>query len=121
MTDAATNDPLFAGLNDKSITAIPATVEKQRFISSPAPMAANPGKWIEMPRLPIATGEHAVIECQGNIHVIAGYARHRVDGNFHQVSDPLQSCCRRFDRLEGLHLRRLRRAEPLPAFQVLRL
>src|SRR5882757_10478600 len=87
MTDAATTDPLFAGLNDKSITAIPATVEKQRYITSIAPMAANPGEWVEMPRLPIATGEHAVIECQGNIHVIAGYARHRVDGYFHQVYD----------------------------------
>jgi len=87
MTDAKTTDPLFAGLNDKSITAIPATVEKQRYITSVAPKAANPGKWVEQPRLPIPTGEHAVIECQGNIHVIAGYARHRVDGNFHQVFD----------------------------------
>ena len=87
MTDAKTADPLFAGLNDKSITAIPATVEKQRYMTSVAPKAANPGKWIEQPRLPIPTGEHAVIECQGKIHVIAGYARHRVDGNFHQVFD----------------------------------
>ena len=30
MTDAATNDPLFAGLNDKSITAIPATPTSSR-------------------------------------------------------------------------------------------
>ena len=28
-----------------------------------------------------------MIECQGNIHVIAGYARHRFDANFHQVFD----------------------------------
>ena len=34
------------------------------------------------------TGEHAVIECQGKIHSIAGYAKHRVDQNFHQVYDP---------------------------------
>jgi N-acetylneuraminic acid mutarotase len=26
-----------------------------------------------------------VVECRGNIHVIAGYAKHRVDGSFHQV------------------------------------
>ena len=63
------------------------TVEKQRYVTSVAPMAANPGKWVEMPRLPIPTGEHAVIECNGKIHVIAGYAKHRVDGNFHQVYD----------------------------------
>ena len=62
--NATTTDPLFAGLNDKSITAIPATVEKQRYVTSVAPKAANPGKWVEQPRLPIPTGEHAVIECQ---------------------------------------------------------
>jgi len=86
-TAAPTSDPLFAGLNDRSITAIPATVEKQRYVTSVAPTAANPGRWVEQPRLPIPTGEHAVIECQGNIHVIAGYARHRFDANFHQVYD----------------------------------
>jgi len=80
-------DPLFAGLFDKTITDIPADVAKQRYMTSVAPVAANPGKWIEQPRLPIPTGEHAVIECQGKIHIIAGYARHRVDGNFHQVFD----------------------------------
>ncbi|HEX4042025.1 MAG TPA: kelch repeat-containing protein, partial [Xanthobacteraceae bacterium] len=80
--------PVFLGLNDKSITAIPATVEKQRYTTSVAPKAANPGKWVEQPRMPIPTGEHAVIECGGKIHSIAGYAKHRVDQNFHQVYDP---------------------------------
>ncbi len=80
--------PLFIGLNDKTVTEIPKTVEKQRFMTSVAPKAANPGKWVEMPRMPIPTGEHAVIECGGKIHSIAGYAKHRVDQNFHQVYDP---------------------------------
>ena len=80
--------PLFLGLNDKTITDIPKTVEKQRYMMSVAPKAANPGKWVEQPRMPIPTGEHAVIECQGKIHSIAGYAKHRVDQNFHQVYDP---------------------------------
>jgi len=80
--------PLFLGLNDKSITDIPKTVEKQRYMTSVAPKAATPGKWIEQPRMPIPTGEHAVIECQGKIHSVAGYAKHRVDQNFHQVFDP---------------------------------
>ncbi len=79
--------PVFLGLTDKSITDIPKTVEKQRYMVSVAPAAKNPGRWIEMPRLPIPTGEHAVVECRSNIHVIAGYAKHRVDGNFHQVYD----------------------------------
>jgi N-acetylneuraminic acid mutarotase len=38
-----------------------------------------------MPRMPIPTGEHCVVECGGNIYSIAGYAKHRVDGNFTQV------------------------------------
>ena len=50
--------PLFLGLNDKSITDIPKTVEKQRYMTSVAPKAANPGKWVEQPRMPIPTGEH---------------------------------------------------------------
>src|SRR3569833_2502157 len=79
--------PLFLGLNDKTVTDIPKTVEKQRYMTSVVPKAANPGRWVEMPRLPIPTGEHAVIECQGKIHVIAGYAKHRVDQPFHQVYD----------------------------------
>src|SRR5262249_24539361 len=82
-----TTDPLFAALNDRSITEIPKTVEKQRYITSVAPPAAKPDKWVEHPRLPIPPGEHAVIACQGKIHVIAGYGRYRVDGNFHQVFD----------------------------------
>jgi Kelch motif len=86
--DTATSDPLFAGLFDRNIKSIPATVEKQRYMTSIAPMSANPGRWVEQPRLPIPVGEHAVIECMGKIHVIAGYARHRVDGGFHQVYDP---------------------------------
>ncbi len=80
--------PVFLGLNDKSIADIPKTVEKQRYMVSVAPKAANPGKWVEQPRLPIPTGEHAVIECNGKIHCVAGYAKHRVDQNYHQVFDP---------------------------------
>src|SRR3974377_2465157 len=80
--------PLFLGFSDQTITDLPKTVEKRRYMPSVPPKAANQGKWIEQPRLPIPTGEHAVIECQGKIHVIAGYAKHRVDQNFHQVYDP---------------------------------
>ena len=38
--------PLFLGLNDKTVTDIPKTVEKQRYMTSVAPKAANPGKWV---------------------------------------------------------------------------
>jgi len=82
------SDPLFLGLFDKQITSIPETVEKQRYMTSVAPAAENQGRWVEQPRMPIPVGEHGVIECLGKIHIVAGYAHHRVDGNFHQVFDP---------------------------------
>jgi N-acetylneuraminic acid mutarotase len=92
MTDPTTaappDDSLFAGLFDRKITDIPPTVHNQRTMSSVAPPAANPGRWVEQPRLPIPVGEMGVITCAGRIHVVAGYARHRVDGDFHQVFDP---------------------------------
>ena len=49
--------PLFLGLNDKTVTDIPKTAEKQRYMTSLAPKAANPGKWVEQPRMPIPTGD----------------------------------------------------------------
>jgi hypothetical protein len=85
---ASAADPLFAGLFDKSITAIPGSVEAQRYTTSVAPASANPGRWIEQTRLPVPVGEMGVIVCENRIHVIGGYARGRVDGDFHQVFDP---------------------------------
>ncbi len=85
---AANEFPLFLGLNDKTIIDIPKTVEKQRYMMSVAPKAANGGQMGREPRMPIPTGEHCVIECGGKIYSVAGYAKHRVDGNFHQVYDP---------------------------------
>jgi len=82
------SDPLYAGLFDRKITAIPEAAHKQRYMTSVAPVAANPGRWVEQPPLPIPVGEHGVVTCMGKIHVVAGYARHRVDGDFHQVFDP---------------------------------
>ncbi len=48
--DIATSDPLFAGLFDRTITSIPDSVKKQRYMTSVAPMSANPGRWVEQPR-----------------------------------------------------------------------
>ena len=87
-TASQTADPLFAGLFDRKITEVPATAQNQRYMTSVAPPAANQGRWVEQPRLPIPVGEMGVIECMGRIHIVAGYARHRVDGDFHQVFDP---------------------------------
>ena len=82
------NAPLFQGLFDKSITDIPATADRQRYMTSVAPQAKNQGRWIEQPRLPHPVGEMGIALCEGRIHVFGGYANHRVDGDYHQVFDP---------------------------------
>ena len=81
-------DPLFVGLFDAGVTAIPEkTAAQARTLASLAPAADTPGRWVACARLPIPVGEMGVIACQGRIHVIGGYARQRVDGDFHQVLD----------------------------------
>jgi hypothetical protein len=79
-------EPLFSGLFDPTITSIPKGVSKP--VASPTPAAKKPGRWIEMPRMPIATAEMGVIECGGKVHVVGGYARGNVNSGFHQVYDP---------------------------------
>jgi N-acetylneuraminic acid mutarotase len=79
-------DTLFSGLFDRSITTIPKNVSKNAV--DPAPHAKHPGRWMEMPRLPIATAEMGVIAHDGKVHVIGGYARQNANSDFHQVYDP---------------------------------
>ena len=133
MKDMIYEDPIFCGLFDRTITGIPQNVSKPA--ADPVPAAGRPGRWIEMPRMPIPTAESGVIECGGKLHVIGGYARQSVNSSFHQVYDPkdgtwtfkapMPYACNhlslavigtRIYSFGGLH-----RAEPLPAFEVLRL
>ena len=86
MNDTAYEDPLFFGLHDRTITAIPQGVSKPAADAVPA--AARPGRWTEMPRMPIPTAESGVIACGGKVHVVGGYARQNVNSVFHQVFDP---------------------------------
>jgi N-acetylneuraminic acid mutarotase len=75
-------------LFNSKITAIPDAAHAQRYVTSTAPEAAAPGRWLEQPRLPVPVGEMGVVACNGKIHVVAGYARGRVDNDYHQVFDP---------------------------------
>jgi hypothetical protein len=86
MQEAVMEDPLFCGLFDRTITAIPAGVSKPAV--SAVPLSERPGRWVEQPRMPIPTAESGVIECGGKLHVIGGYARGNVNSGFHQVYDP---------------------------------
>jgi N-acetylneuraminic acid mutarotase len=85
---AVTDDPIFAGLFDKKLKAIPEDGLKRRFNISLAVEDSKAGRWVEQPRLPIPVSEMGVIECNGRIHVVGGYARQRTDGDFHQIYDP---------------------------------
>jgi Kelch motif len=86
MPDGAFEDPLFCGLFDRTITSIPAGVSRH----APAAVAEaqRPGRWVELPRMPIPTAEMGVIACGGKVHVVGGYARQNVNSDFHQVYDP---------------------------------
>ena len=68
--------PLFLGLNDKSITDIPKTVEKQRYMTSVAPKAANPGKWVEMPRMPQWMSEKCIPNSRLRMLVVSGVPKY---------------------------------------------
>jgi N-acetylneuraminic acid mutarotase len=85
---AATDDPLYVGLFNPKVTQIPDSVGKQRYMTSIAAPAGAAGRWVEQPRLPVPVGEMGVAACQGRIHIVAGYARGRVDNDYHQVFDP---------------------------------
>ena len=79
-------DPVFCGLFDRSITSIPQNVSKPA--AEPVPDAERPGRWVELPRMPVPTAEMGVIACEGRVHVVGGYARQNVNSAFHQVYDP---------------------------------
>lgn len=85
-TAAPSDDPLFCGLFDRTITAIPQNVSSPA--AAPVAAAARPGRWLELPRMPIPTAEMGVIACQGRVHVVGGYARQNVNSAYHQVYDP---------------------------------
>jgi N-acetylneuraminic acid mutarotase len=87
MLDTLQEDTLFTGLFDPGITALPKNLSKKNFVQ--APDAPGAGRWLEMPRLPIATAEMGVIAHDGKVHVIGGYARHNVNSDFHQVYNPV--------------------------------
>jgi N-acetylneuraminic acid mutarotase len=68
---------------------LPPVAQTQRFIDSPAPKAANPGRWIARAPLPLPRSEMAWATQHANrMHVLGGYAEQRVDRPYHHVYDP---------------------------------
>lgn len=57
-------------------------------IDSPAPKAAQPGKWTPRAPLPIPRTEMAwAVEYRGRMHLVGGYAEQRVDKPYHHAYD----------------------------------
>ncbi|MCC7346565.1 MAG: galactose oxidase [Variibacter sp.] len=66
-----------------------AAMDAVRFTYSPAPAAAQMGRWRARANLPIPRSEMAwATVCRGTMHVIGGYGIQRVDRPYHHVFDP---------------------------------
>ncbi|MEK7446916.1 MAG: kelch repeat-containing protein [candidate division NC10 bacterium] len=66
----------------------PALAAAQHVFDSPAPRAANPGRW--MPRAPLLVPRSEMAwaaEHAGRMHLLGGYGEQRVDRSYHHVYD----------------------------------
>ncbi|MFN3656867.1 MAG: Kelch repeat-containing protein [Pseudolabrys sp.] len=85
----AGHDPLYSGLRDPNLKDIPEEALSQRVYDSPAPKAANQGRWIARAPLPVPRSEMAwATVLDGRMHMIGGYGEQRVDRPYHHVYDP---------------------------------
>jgi hypothetical protein len=87
----AGHDPMYSHLRDAGVTSPPADVlEAQRVFDTPAPRAANQGRWITRAPLPLPRSEMAWATVLGNrMHVVGGYGEQRVDRPYHHAYDPV--------------------------------
>lgn len=87
----------FERLNQPGRVDIPEIHAQQAVTDSPAPRAANQGRWRPIAPLPIPRTEMAwAAEYKGRVHLVGGYAEQRVDRPYHHAYDP------RADRWETL-------------------
>jgi N-acetylneuraminic acid mutarotase len=68
----------------------PEVAAAQNVFDSPAPRAANPGRWMTRAPLPLPRSEMAWAAAHaGRLHLVGGYAEQRVDRPYHHVYDPV--------------------------------
>lgn len=73
-------------LNQPGRIPRPALAATQNVFDSPAPKAAEPGRWIERAVLPMPRSEMAwATASAGRMHIVGGYAEQRVDRPYHHV------------------------------------
>lgn len=69
---------------------LPPVAQTQRYSNSPAPRAAQPGRWLARATLPLPRSEMAwAVEHDNRMHLLGGYAEQRVDRPYHHVYDPV--------------------------------
>lgn len=85
------HSPLYSGLRDPKLKDAPVEIMKaQHVFDSPAPKAANPGRWTTRAPVPVPRSEMAwATALDGKMHLIGGYGAQRVDRNYHHVYDPV--------------------------------
>lgn len=73
-------------LNEPGRIPKPALAATQNVFDSPAPKAADPGRWSEQPPLPLPRSEMAwATAYRDEMHIVGGYAEQRVDRPYHHV------------------------------------
>jgi N-acetylneuraminic acid mutarotase len=80
---------LYERLDKAGRVGLPETAATQHVTDSPAPKAANPGRWITRAPLPLPRSEMAWATAHAErMHLVGGYGEQRVDRPYHQVYDP---------------------------------
>jgi len=79
---------LYEGLRQPGRIGLPEAASQQRVYDSPAPKAANPGRWMERAPLPLPRSEMAWAAADaGRMHLVGGYGEQKVDRPYHHVYD----------------------------------
>ncbi len=81
--------PMYERLREPGRVDLPELHAQQRYVESPAPAAANQGRWVSRAPLPLPRTEMAwACEFQGRMHLVGGYGEQRVDRPYHHAYEP---------------------------------
>jgi len=77
---------MFSHLHEPGFVDLPAEAEQQHSVDSPAPAAADQGRWLSRAALPLPRSEMAwATAWEGGLHLVGGYGEQRVDTAHHHV------------------------------------
>lgn len=81
--------PMYERLQQPGRIERPPIAQTQAVTDSPAPKAANPGRWIKKAAIPIPRSEMAwAVSMDDRMHLVGGYGEQRVDRPYHHYYDP---------------------------------